>query len=207
MNSVQPLQEYLTDMVIPEKRNAVKILPDHVTMLHGTKSKKQHTEKKRRKTKSTIMTRREYASLGLFTLPTRQLKYKEFLPLHQLWKGYAQEHLGLNEGDTIPQLHEPTYDAFSKLLVKMDLHGANIRVIESKSSTLLGLAGIIVLETKNVLKVLGEDDHLRTIPKSECNFGMRLGNIEFTIFGKHLTIRPAERSVKKIKTLVEPLKL
>uniref|UniRef100_A0A1B0FJI5 Ribonuclease P protein subunit p29 n=1 Tax=Glossina morsitans morsitans TaxID=37546 RepID=A0A1B0FJI5_GLOMM len=200
---VENLKEFLIDVVDPKRRSEVEINPDHITLLHGAKSKKQLSHKKRR-SKNSALTRREYAQLGLNTLPTRQIKFKEALPLHHLWKGYMKEHLGLSTGDTVPQVFDPRYDAFSKLIVKTDLHGAKIRVIQSKCPTLVGLAGIVLLDTKNVLKIVGEDDRLRTVPKSVCVFAISFANMELTIFGKYLTTRPAERSVKKIRKVMEP---
>lgn len=199
----ESVAEFLTDLVVPHHRCNVNIISDHITMLHGTKSKKQHS-RKRRAHKSKTLTRREYAELGLNTLPTRQMRYEQALPLHQLWRGYIREHLDLQEGDEVPQVHEKRYEEFSRQLVKMDLHGAKLRVVQSKCPTLMGLGGICVMDTKNVLKLLGEDHRVRTVPKSECVFGMHVGNMEFTIFGQHLNMRPAERSVKKIKSFVEP---
>uniref|UniRef100_A0A1A9WBS1 Ribonuclease P protein subunit p29 n=1 Tax=Glossina brevipalpis TaxID=37001 RepID=A0A1A9WBS1_9MUSC len=199
----ESLKEFLTDTVEPNQRSNIDINRDHITLLHGTKSKKQISHK-RRQSKLSSLTRREYAQLGLNTLPTRQIKFIEALSLHRLWKGYMKEHLGLRRGDTVPEVFDPRYDAFSKLLVKTDLHGAKIRVIQSKCPTLIGLAGIVVIDTKNVLKIVGKDDRLRTIPKSVCVFGMTFGNMEFTILGNYLTIRPAERTVKKIRRLIEP---
>ncbi|KAH8246140.1 hypothetical protein KR038_000706 [Drosophila bunnanda] len=197
------LKEFITDLVIPHHRRNVSINQDHITMLEGSKIKKQQS-RKRRAHKSSTLTRKEYAKLGLNTLPTKQMKYEEALPLHNLWKGYVREHLALREGGEVPQVHDPRYDEFSKQLVKLDLHGAKLRVTQSKCSTLENLSGICVMDTKNVLKLLGKDHRLRTIPKSECVFGLTVGNMEFTIFGQHLNIRPAERSVKKIKNFVEP---
>jgi len=196
-------KEFVTDLVIPHQRMNVNINPDHITMLEGTKIKKQHS-RKRRAHKSGILSRKEYAKLGLNTLPTKQMKYEEALPLHNLWKGYVREHLELREGAEVPEVHDPRYEEFSRQLVKLDLHGAKLKVVQSKCRTLEDLAGICVMDTKNVLKLLGKDHRLRTIPKSECVFGMKVGNMQFTIFGKHLNIRPAERSVKKIKNFVEP---
>lgn len=200
---MKSLQDYLTNMVVPSNREKVNINSEHITMLHGTKSKKQLSRKKKL-SKCSTLNRRQYAKLGLHTLPTRQIKYEEALPLHSLWKGYMKEHLGLSAGDQVPEVYDTGYDAFSKLLVKTDLHGAKMYVTQSKCPTLVGLSGIVVLDTKNVLKLLGKDDRLRTIPKAECVFGMKFGNMVFTIFGKHLCIRPAERSVKKIKNFIEP---
>lgn len=197
------VKEYLTDLVVPHKRCNVNIIPDHITMLHGTKNKKQ-ISRKRRAHKQNTLTRKESAELGFNTLPRKQLMYEQMLPLHKLWRGYIREHLGLQEGEEVPQVHEKRYDEFSRQLVKMDLHGAKLRVLQSKCKTLVGLSGICVMDTKNILKLLGEDHQLRTVPKSECVFGMQLGSMEFTIFGQHLNMRPAERSVKKIKSYVEP---
>ncbi|XP_022221721.1 ribonuclease P protein subunit p29 isoform X1 [Drosophila obscura] len=200
---MEPLQEYITDLVVPHHRCNVNIIPDHITMLEGAKSRKQHS-RKRRSHKSSTLSRCKYTSLGLNTLPTRQMRYEQALPLHQLWRSYVREHLGLREGEQVPEVHEPRYEEFSKQLIKLDMHGARLQVIQSKCKTLEGLAGICVMDTKNVLKLLGEDDRLRSVPKSECVFGLAVGNMYFTIFGQHLTIRPAERSVKKIKTHVQP---
>uniref|UniRef100_A0A1A9UXQ0 Ribonuclease P protein subunit p29 n=1 Tax=Glossina austeni TaxID=7395 RepID=A0A1A9UXQ0_GLOAU len=172
---VESLKEFLIDVVDPKRRSEVEINPDHITLLHGAKSKKQLSHKKRR-SKNSALTRREYAQLGLNTLPTRQIKFKEALPLHHLWKGYMKEHLGLSTEETT------------------DLQGAKIRVIQSKCPKLLGLAGIVLLDTKNVLKIVGEDDRLRTVPKSVCVFAISFANMELTIFGNYLTTRPAERS-------------
>uniref|UniRef100_A0A1A9V412 Ribonuclease P protein subunit p29 n=1 Tax=Glossina austeni TaxID=7395 RepID=A0A1A9V412_GLOAU len=76
-----------------------------------------------------------------------------------------KEHLGLSTEET---LFHPRYDAFSKLIVKTDLQGAKIRVIQSKCPKLLGLAGIVLLDTKNVLKIVGDDDRLHIIRQSVC---------------------------------------
>jgi len=91
------VKEYLTDLVVPHKRCNVNIIPDHITMLHGTKSKKQ-LSRKRRAHKSTTLTRKQYAELGLNTLPRKQLRYEQMLPMHNLWRGYIREHLDLQEG-------------------------------------------------------------------------------------------------------------
>lgn len=45
---------------------------------------------------------------------------------------------------------------------------------------------------------------LAAIPKPESVFKIIVNGIEFKIFGKYFNIRPAERAVKKIKTLMHP---
>lgn len=141
--------------------------------------------------------------MGFYSLPTKSLKYADMLALHNLWQGYMKEHLGLDAMERVPDVADPQYDGFSKLLVKADLHGAKVLVTRSKCPSLVGISGIVVIDTKNTLKILGEDDKLRTVPKSECIFVIELGNLELTVVGKHLTIRPAERSVKKMKNFMD----
>lgn len=170
--------------------------------MHGTKLKKQ-VSKKKPKIKSSTLTRKERKKLGLYNIPTKSLKYDDLLDLHKLWKGYIKEQLNLNENSKIPDISDIKYDNFSKLLVKTDLHGAKINVIKSHCPSYIGLNGIIILDTKNTFKIVSKDNKTRTIPKSDCIFSITYGNLEFIIFGKHITIRPAERSVKKIKNAIE----
>jgi len=82
-HATSELREFISDLVIPHQRCNVNINPDHITMLEGTKIKKQHS-RKRRAHKSSTLSRREYAALGLNTLPTKQMKYEEALPLHHV---------------------------------------------------------------------------------------------------------------------------
>lgn len=82
------------------------------------------------------------------------------------------------------------------------------------------------MDTKQTFKVLGEDHKIRSIkfqmkplktknliilflihtaiPKNDSVFLIKLYNLELTVFGKHLNIRPAERSVKKVKSIMDP---
>lgn len=79
------------------------------------------------------------------------------------------------------------------------------------------------MDTKQTFKVLGEDNKIRSIifqiqikqlkiiilihtaiPKNDSVFLIKLYNLEMTVFGKHLNIRPAERSVKKVKNIMDP---
>lgn len=202
-SQIESLKELLEDIVLPKNRAAFSVNPEHITMLYGTKIKKQFSRKRKLK-KSSTLSRKENFKLGLYTLPTKKMTYAEALPLHRLWKGYIKEHLSLRNGDNIPQIYDPGYDTFQKLLCKTDLHGAKITVKKSKCSTFVGISGIVIMDTKNVLKILGEDNCLRTIPKKECLFEMKIGSMSVVIVGKHFNIRPVERAVKKIKSCIEP---
>ncbi|XP_037050017.1 ribonuclease P protein subunit p29 [Bradysia coprophila] len=191
----------ITENVDPSKRSQLEINLQHRTQLLNSKPKKLT---KRKTVKKKTLTRKQHADMGLFHLPTKTLKYADLLPLHELWKGYMRKHLPLNSGGIPPTVEEPNYDSFSKILVKSDFHGAIVTVTRSRCPSLVGVNGIVAMDTKNTFKVLGKDNKLRTIPKSDSIFTIFINNLELTIFGKHLTIRPAERSVKKIKNFMEP---
>ncbi|XP_055374903.1 ribonuclease P protein subunit p29-like [Condylostylus longicornis] len=194
---MEAFKELITEIIAPEHRSEIKINPDHTTIFTHIKQKKRT---KKPKKKLTTLTRKEYSKLGLYNIPKNSMKYDEAIPLHELWKGYMIQHLSLNCEDTkIPEVYEPAYDNFTKLLMKSDLHGALIKVVKSKCPNFVGHTGIIILETKNVLKIISKDNKIRTLPKAESIFKIMLGNVELTIFGKYLTTRPAEKSVKKIK--------
>ncbi|KAJ6635242.1 Ribonuclease P protein subunit p29 [Pseudolycoriella hygida] len=201
----QDVREAVTSLirenVDPNQRSKLEINLHHRTQLLNTKAKKL---KKKKVSKKKTLTRKEKADMGLFHLPTKSLKYVDMLPLHELWKGYMSNHLSLTNESIPPTVGDPSYDSFSKILVKSDFHGAIVTVTRSRCPSLVGVSGIVAMDTKNTFKVLGKDNKLRTIPKMDSVFKILLKNLEFTIFGKHLTIRPAERSVKKIKNFMEP---
>lgn len=121
----------------------------------------------------------------------------------------------------IPAVHDPGHDNFNLLLMKADYNGAMVRVVRSKCSSLIGKTGIIAMETKETLKILQEDNNLISeligrrsklptyilclpaIPKNESVFEILINNLVLTIFGKNINMRPAERSVKKVKQFMD----
>lgn len=84
------------------------------------------------------------------------------MPLHELWKGYMSKHLPLKSGGIPPTVEDSSYDAFSKILVKSDFHGAIVTVTRSRCPSLVGVNGIVAMDTKNTFKVLGKDNKLRS---------------------------------------------
>lgn len=159
--SVKKLVGVINGIVHPDDRSDLNINLHHQTNLYGSKSiKKGHN--KRAKIKKKTLNRKQSAELGLFTLPTKSIKYSDMLPMHDLWLGYMRQHLSLTEGMKAPEPHEPTYDAFSKQLVKSDFHGAIIRVCRSKCPGHVGTEGIVAMDTKNTFKIVSKDNRLRS---------------------------------------------
>lgn len=224
--------DFMTGLVEPKKRPDVSLKRWHKTVLTGTKIQPQNKKvRQKTKKKSKGLTRKEFADLGLYNLPTKSMKYADLLPLHELWTQYIAKQLEPyikkreNGKFSVPQVYDSSYDHFSKTLIKSDLHGAKVTVIASCNPSLVGQTGIVAMETRNTFKIISEDNRIRSmplpfffvdfflirsffhftaIPKPESVFKIVVNGIEFKIFGKYLNIRPAERAVKKIKTNIHP---
>lgn len=114
------------------------------------------------------MTRTESTNSGLYNLPTKSLQYADLMPLHELWTQYIekqlQPHIKKREGRlSVPEVHDNGYDAFSKTLIKSDLHGAKITVIASCNPSLVGQSGIVAMETRNTFKIVSHDNRTRSM--------------------------------------------
>jgi len=157
------------------------------------KSKKQLTAKERR-------------NLGLFRLPKRGLQYSSFLPLHNLWTGYMKELLdleGLEATGWKPCLNEePRQMQLQTRLCRADLHGAMVKVAAATCPSHKEVQGLVVMETKNTLQILGKDNTLRVIPKLGSSFTFVVEGYLFTIPGASIDSKPAERATKKLKNKV-----
>ena len=161
--------------------------------LQVRKSKKELTAKERR-------------NLGLFRLPKRGLQYSSFLPLHNLWSGYMKELLdlgGLEASGWKPGLNEePRQMQLQTRLCRADLHGAMVKVATATCPSHKDVQGLVVMETKNTLQILGKDNTLRLIPKLGSSFTFVVGGYLFTIPGASIDSKPADRATKKLKNKV-----
>lgn len=54
------------------------------------------------------------------------------------------------------------FEQLNNKLYRADFHGALVTVIQSKCPSYVGLTGIIVMETKNVFKILGQDNKCKS---------------------------------------------
>lgn len=51
---------------------------------------------------------------------------------------------------------------FSSLIHKSDFHGAIIKVVRSKCSTMVGHKGIVILDTKGTFNIIRKDNVLKS---------------------------------------------
>lgn len=162
--------DFVTGLVEPKKRPDVSIKKWHKTMLTGSKIQPQNKKvKQKTKKKPKRLTRKEFSDLGLYTLPTKSMKYSDLLPLHDLWTQYIakqlQPHIKKRDDGKlgVPEVYESGYDAFSKTLIKSDLNGAKVSVVASCNPSLVGKTGIVAMETRNTFKIISEDNRLRSM--------------------------------------------
>ncbi|CAK9832840.1 Ribonuclease P protein subunit p29 [Anthophora retusa] len=156
---------------------------------------------KKSRCKGKLLTSRKRMQLGLRKITSKgDLKYTDLLPLHQLWLNYMQQVLGTKFFTNIPKdPTDPNWENVNQQLVKADFHGAKISVVGSKCPTLVGLRGIVIQDTKNTFRICGKDNIVRTIPKDVVIMKIDLTTVYLEFFGKDLSIRPTERTIKKFK--------
>ncbi|KYN22193.1 Ribonuclease P protein subunit p29 [Trachymyrmex cornetzi] len=127
------------------------------------------------------------------------MKYFDVLPLNQLWLQYMREMLGVESFADISE-NPRNWENINLQLIKADFHGAKISIDRSKCPSLIGVMGIVIQDTKNTFRVCGMDNIIRTIPKDVVKINIHLDDgVTLKVFGRELSIRPAERAVKKFK--------
>ncbi|XP_058130640.1 ribonuclease P protein subunit p29 [Anopheles ziemanni] len=153
-------------------------------------------KKTRKHQEKSVLSRQQIKDLGLYALPHGTITYNDAVPLHKMWCEYISTCFHRLE---IPSVTEPRYNNTVASLLKADYHGAKVTIVRSKQSSVIGVKGIVILETKGTFKIVSKDNKIRTIPKNDSLFEVHIRDIVVTISGNILNARPAERSVRKLK--------
>ncbi|XP_058459988.1 ribonuclease P protein subunit p29 isoform X2 [Malaya genurostris] len=104
------------------------------------------------------LSRKEIAQMGLYSLPEDTICYKQMVPLNRLWRKYISRYLGKEK---IPDAPDLQYNQMTLDLLKADYHGAKISVIRARNPSLVGIKGIVILDTKGTFKIVSRDDRMR----------------------------------------------
>jgi len=199
------LKDFFAKKLPPGDRKEVAGEFKKTLVLAAQKPKKGKGPQQVRKSKKQL-TAKERRNLGLFRLPKKGLQYSSYLPLHNLWTGYMKELLdleGLEASGWKPGLNEePRQMQLQTRLCRADLHGAMVKVATATCPSHKDVQGLVVMETKNTLQILGKDNTLRVIPKLGSSFTFVVGGYLFTIPGASIDSKPAERATKKLKNKV-----
>jgi len=188
----QEVKEYIKliakDTINPEIINAK--LSDKIVLLDNVKEiSKTENKIKKSKSKRKSMGVKERKERGFYDIESDSIIYDTFLPLHELWKQYIND-LIMEGGPAIVK---------SRLL-KADFHGSIIYVSRSKCPSLIGISGIVLLETANTFKIVTKQNILKVIPKANTIFILQAGNNEVTLYGNHFCYRAADRAARKFKS-------
>lgn len=194
-------QQYIIDFLqnlLPSSDH--KSIPDELRKTFILNKIKPKCKQKVKKGK--FFSVRKRLRLGLGRVGNRnQIKYSDLLPLNQLWLQYMREMLSVESFASIPENpSSPNWENVNLQLMKADFHGAKISIDRSKCPSLVGVAGIVIQDTKNTFRVCGTDNVIRTIPKDAVKINIYLDDgVTLKAFGRELSLRPAERAVKKFK--------
>lgn len=199
---ISAVHKIIENLVDPRERKNSRIQDlkffSEIKNEYQKRKKPQKLKKQKKK-----LSRKEFKDLGLYSLPRKTLKYEDYKDLNNLWSSYMDQQFGSEIKSLLVKFDpaHPQYEQTTAILHKSDFHGAKLKVTSSKCSSLIGHKGIVLLDTKGTFSIISKDNILRVIPKSDSIFELKWKNARFTVFGKHLSYRSAERSTKKIKTI------
>ncbi|KAL1423384.1 hypothetical protein MTO96_021143 [Rhipicephalus appendiculatus] len=107
-------------------------------------------------------------------------------PIHLMWKDYFR---GLVRDEVTE---------YSRLL-KAEYTGCFLTVAESRCPSYVGARGIVVQETKNVFRLLTEQNVVRTVPKAHSAFAFELDGRIYKIYGSHFRVHSFERNEGQVQ--------
>lgn len=115
-------------------------------------------EKSRRRQKPKPLSAKEKRISGIYDISKDAQKYDLYEPLHRMWIGYMWEILGIKEGARTYM----TAQSVGSKLASADYHGAELTVVRSKCTGLVGMAGIVVRDTKFTFQIITKRNELKS---------------------------------------------
>ncbi|MBU4123933.1 MAG: ribonuclease P protein component 1 [Nanoarchaeota archaeon] len=86
----------------------------------------------------------------------------------------------------------------AKNLIRHELIGLDVKVVESTNKSNIGLSGMIVDETSQTLRIKTKIGY-KTIEKESSSFMFKLGNKRVKVSGTRINMRPENRVKIKVK--------
>ena len=123
-------------------------------------------------------------------LKKEKMEYTSLLSMNQLWKEYITELMNNSNND----------DTILNKMLKADLHGAILTVINSTNKNNIGINGIVIFESKRTFNLLNKKNEIKTILKNGSVFEIEINNgIKILIYGDNFIFKSAERTKIKFK--------
>ena len=125
------------------------------------------------------------------TLKKEKMDYDSLLSMNQLWQDYITELMNNSNNEE---------NILSKIL-KADLHGAILTVINSTNKNNIGISGIVLFESRRTFNLLNKKNEIKTILKNGCVFEteMKYNGRKIIIYGDNFIYKSAERTKIKFK--------
>ena len=125
------------------------------------------------------------------TLKKEKMDYDTLLSMNQLWQDYITELMNNSNNEE---------NILSKIL-KADLHGAILTVINSTNKNNIGISGIVLFESRRTFNLLNKKNEIKTIIKNGCVFEteMKYNGMKIIIYGDNFIYKSAERTKIKFK--------
>lgn len=162
--------------------------------------------------KGKYLTAREKRDLGLYKLDKDGLRFETFKKLHFLWLDYMREIIDFGKIDAST---ETTNESQTEIyggrmpavldenlqlkICRADMHGCLMKVTRALNSCLIGIQGIVVMETRHTFQIIDKKSVLRNVPKSGTCFTFVIDGLLITISGSSFVMKPHERAVRKWK--------
>ncbi len=125
-------------------------------------------------------------------LKKEKMNYNDLLVLNKMWQEYITELMNNSKNTEI---------ILGKIL-KADLHGAILTVVNSTNKNNIGINGINLFESKRTFNILTEKNEIKIILKQGNIFEITLhyNNCKILINGDNFIYKSAERTKIKFKT-------
>jgi ribonuclease P protein subunit POP4 len=135
--------------------------------------------------------KQNYTHEMIKNLKKEKMNYEDLLVMNKLWQEYITELMNnTNNKENI----------LEKIL-KADLHGAILTVINSTNKNNIGISGIVLFESRRTFNILTKKNEIKTILKQGCIFETMLefNKMKILIYGENFIYKSAERTKIKFK--------
>ena len=125
------------------------------------------------------------------SLKKEKLNYEELLSMNKLWQDYIKDLMNNSNNEE---------NILSKML-KADLHGAILTVINSTNKNNIGINGIVLFESRRTFNLLNKKNEIKTILKNGNIFETEINynGMKINIYGDNFIYKSAERTKIKFK--------
>jgi ribonuclease P protein subunit POP4 len=124
-------------------------------------------------------------------LKKEKMNYENLLTLNKMWQDYITELMNNTNNQ----------ENILEKMLKADLHGAILTVINSTNKNNIGISGIVLFESRRTFNILTKKNEIKTILKQGCIFEtlLEFNNMKILIYGDNFIFKSAERTKIKFK--------